>query len=1236
MKAKFYYNDENGNRVIPNITDASITEDGIPRKITKITCPTDKFSLSVCIMVDTYSQIGIARGGAEKFISYLQMPPDEVGITYMDKSVLIHRDFTRDRKKANEAAKSIPSAPGVDVQRMFYSEKTGGVPFITTRKNDRKVLILVSDLHCPNLNLDEARLYQDAKAQGIRVFSVLLNTTDYTGLFKRIAENTNGEVFVNVRGIDAIYNVFEEIARKVSLQPCEIEWESGFGCTQNSIIKLNILSTIDSAFANKDPNTFNLVQSNPSILKYANLNDKQVVDTVIKVYTNNREAVITDIKRLYNNTDFEIIGFNPPYKISKFDTLDIKLRLTNKNKYISYELFTLISDACNLKDISLLIYNKNTTLPKVVPSNIKVLFPNGGEKFIVGTDTLIKWDSVSKEEKVDLSISKDGGQNWSQITMDAQNHIYNWKNVSKPVSDLCLIKASIPLSDDNQSTNNLAYYKIDTTLSAYESYDNLSSFRCIDSEYFYTYSKDTLLNVRNSLNGNINIKNKIDFVKNRFNVAAYKDEFIIVLEYYGFPNYVLYDLKTNTSSTFYSPKSSSNASGLRFSLNSYSLDFFFFENDSIFIYNIPSRNYLYKAPFPYSKKEIKFCFWDEKNDELYFQVLNKLCKIDKSFKLIEIIDLLIAVDYYSPRKLDKSLNLFYIADIYGNIHSYNLLTKEFLKIKNFSSKTLVDFSISNIPFELFLLEKSSVSSLIDEYFLNKYKLVDDKLIFVTEITSSTSASIPLLFNNNSELNWSNENSLLMINTKDGLNCISAGYRPVPLILQSDISDAVFSIIAPEAQFQKIDIDMGEVLVGSSKDAMESQVLCNTGDAPLHVLGVDVTNGNTNEFMVPRGAGDFYLAPKECRDMMFAFMPTQVGPRSAKITVRSTIGNYTDTINIKGVGVQPSLQLNSSLIDFGNVLLGTTKDTVDAVISNNGTSAINISSISNLTNKPNIFTILEGGDSFTLQPGRSHNMKLRFSPQDVAQESGRLGFNYNGVGSPLIVDLFGTGIGDAVFSIKSDSAYIGEDKILKIELGGIPAKSLKILARSYEAKLKFNKLLLSSSSSLPTTTNGDSVVVSLKGDFENSQDLNFIPVKALLGNTDVTSLSISDLVLKDKDGDTLIFDIIAQSGQFKILGICEEGGKRFIDGTKGQIMFNISPNPVSNQLKIDFALIEEGNTEIAIYNQIGEKVKTIFKANIDKPLSGTELIYLNEFSNGVYSLVLNTPTYFKKENFILTK
>src|SRR5579872_1764677 len=174
MKASFYAFDANGVQQSPSASEITVTEDGIARNVIAVTCPPKKNPdpITLGIMVDTYSGIDLAKEGAQKLINLLSIPPSEAGITMMDHGAFIVQDLTQKIARLDTAIAKLQPAPGVDLQTMFYAPNAGGVPFVGAGKNSKKVLVLITDLHCPLFNLNKQLLYGDAKNQNISVYII--------------------------------------------------------------------------------------------------------------------------------------------------------------------------------------------------------------------------------------------------------------------------------------------------------------------------------------------------------------------------------------------------------------------------------------------------------------------------------------------------------------------------------------------------------------------------------------------------------------------------------------------------------------------------------------------------------------------------------------------------------------------------------------------------------------------------------------------------------------------------------------------------------------------------------------------------------------------------------------------------------------------------------------------------------------------------------------------------------
>ncbi|MBK7987102.1 MAG: choice-of-anchor D domain-containing protein [Ignavibacteria bacterium] len=223
--------------------------------------------------------------------------------------------------------------------------------------------------------------------------------------------------------------------------------------------------------------------------------------------------------------------------------------------------------------------------------------------------------------------------------------------------------------------------------------------------------------------------------------------------------------------------------------------------------------------------------------------------------------------------------------------------------------------------------------------------------------------------------------------------------------QSDISDAVWSIVLPLPASQNV--DMRQCLVGSSKDSVVINFVRNIGSWKFRVDSIYFRGADANAFRLVSGAPPYSVAANKNYYGEIRFAPKRVGIHNAEIVIIT----QTDTLiqQITGEGIQPQLAIAEKFIDFGKVGVGDSKDSLQcATIRNIGTVPITIIRTSYGLPNDKDFSTITGNTSFVLNPGPPQLMDLRFSPSDSGRTSGTLEFHYNGLGSPAIIQLFGEG------------------------------------------------------------------------------------------------------------------------------------------------------------------------------------------------------------------------------------
>ncbi len=453
--------------------------------------------------------------------------------------------------------------------------------------------------------------------------------------------------------------------------------------------------------------------------------------------------------------------------------------------------------------------------------------------------------------------------------------------------------------------------------------------------------------------------------------------------------------------------------------------------------------------------------------------------------------------------------------------------------------------------------------------------------------------------------------------------------PTSTPLQSDTSDAVFSIIIPQPVIQNNDIDMGQMIVGSTKDTVVYSVICNTGDAPLHVLGVDITGVDVSDFLIPRGAGDFYLERDSCQDMMFEFTPSALGNRIAVATIRTTIGDFKDTIHIRGVGINPVIEATANVVDFGVFELGEGKDTTVVLVKNVGSTDITITDTRISGPDMEQFSLNTAPTNYTIAAGQEKEFQLNYTAKYGGKTNSFLDFHYEGIGSPIRSLLFAEGIGGEVYPIVPD-AYVGETVGLEIYLGKIKPEGLSEIATNFSATVSYNSTLLAPiDKSTNVTTVGNKSYIEIIGELSGTNQIAAVPMKVGLGTAVKSGLVITEFQLYDANGDSVDYDIEPGVGEFNVLGICDEGGVRLINPNGEAVDMVVTTDGLNNNARVNLTLIETGQTDLTIFDHIGNKVETVYSGT---PSAGSQEINLDlsKYANGRYYIKLTTPTITKTE------
>jgi WD40 repeat protein len=1156
MKADLLATDADGNQITNiNPNDVIITENGVERNVIDIECPTiPPKDLSVCVMVDSKKYINLIRNTVVKIPDLLDLEQDEMGITIMNRGVQIHQDFSDDYDQLINAAQTIPTAPGVDVDAMFYSPVSGGVPFIKDRITEQKVLILVSDLHCPNLNVNEAKLIQDAKDNNIAITAILLGTNDYSGLFTRLADATGGLVYEYAEEETEIDKIYEEIISYSKMEPCKISWESDAPCTSGyTSVEISFDNQkAKSEYENPIENVASL-QAEPRFIYFGKRLPSSTNDTTITLTAINADFTVTEINRKYGSADFSVINTNFPLFIPENSSRDITLSFAPSDSSMKFGSFEIETDKCKS------YFSANGGFPGIKINNptIKLTRPNGGETFFVGSDAPITWEGLSPSDTVSLDYSIDEGATWNNITTKATGLEYNWLNVPEPESSQCLVRVS-------QSSNQKGSLDSVLTLTGHTN-DVISVAYSPDGSQIVSGSWDKTIKIWDAstgaeirtLTGHTNGVISVAYSPDGSQIASGSDDNTMKIwdALTGTEIRTLRGHKNDVRSVAYSPDGSQIASG--------SLDFTIKLWDS-------STGAEIRTLRGHTNGVISVAY--SPGSQIASGSDDNTMKIWDALTGTEIRTLrghtnTVYSVAYSP---DGSQIASGSSD--KTIKIWDALTGTEIRTLRGHTNTVYSVAYSPDGSQIASGSRDEIIKIWDALTGTEIRTLTGHTDYVFSVAYSPNGS------QIASGSYDNTIKIWEVNTAP---------------LQEDESDAVFSIVNPRLDFKNI--NMGKVLVGDRKDTLVTATIFNPSLYPINVTGMEVSSGNTDDFFVPRGAGAFTLEPDERRDIMFGFTPREEGQRSALISLYTeTLGTREDVIEILGEGIQPQLELQPKQIDLGKILVGESKDTlVTAILKNIGTASISIDN-SQISINNNDFEILSNDLIFNLNPDESQEIELRFTANKIGRVTGLLDFEFNGVGSPLNVQLYGEGIGVETYSKISITEYTqqaGEEFIIDLKM--IESENMDSLGapRDFEAELSYNGSILYFEDGV--CENGFDCKLNIAGTWDGvSENIYSIPAVATLGNTEFTDIEITDFEWKDSQLET---DIDLLNGSLTIDGICEDEAVRLYH--VGDVPFSIAtrPQPFDNELTVQIGMRETLTIDILLLDLNGIEIKKFVSA-----------------------------------------
>ena len=450
MKAVFYAYDALNQRVVDiDNSDLEVIENGKYCSNIRVSCPNQPVSkpVSVVLTIDVSgSMLGNGLKAAKKastdLINTISLDKSECAITsFSDKSLLLS-DFTNNKNKLLQTLELLNAGGGTDYDSAFWSNFIGGLE-IAKRGRNHRVLIMLTD-GLPNSTPQTQEIIELAKEYNVTVFCIILDMRAPSCL-KDISEQTGGKCFESIKSDDNLNDVYMAILSEIeNIPPCTIEWSSTFDCDislKNTIFNLKSLPAYDTVYYTQPKWNRPYLVFNPPSLEFKNAPIGIVKDTTIQVTAMNADINILNITT--NDPNYTV---SPKSLIlKKNSTTSLRIHFTSKDSVYSFcELF-FETNTCPEEYYC----SGKYSIYKKLPKTLKLLQPNGGEVYGIGTDTIIRWSGIPKNDYVSIDFSADNGKQWTNLTNSATGYEYKWNNLPAPPSDQCLVKINQMSVSDN-------------------------------------------------------------------------------------------------------------------------------------------------------------------------------------------------------------------------------------------------------------------------------------------------------------------------------------------------------------------------------------------------------------------------------------------------------------------------------------------------------------------------------------------------------------------------------------------------------------------------------------------------------------------------------------------------------------------------------------------------------------------------------------------------------------------
>ncbi|MDC1068347.1 VWA domain-containing protein [Candidatus Kapabacteria bacterium] len=408
-------------------------------------CPelNSKIDISSVLTIDVSNsmrgeRLTLAKQAAKEWINLLDFPNSECAITSFSDNSYVVTDFTADKDKLLKGINSLIPVGGTSYENGIYGQKTSATNLVLSA-TEKPIIVFLTD-GTSDFEFDNA--LAEIQKSGATFFAISLQNPMPDKL-KQFSIQTGGIFFEDVKTekeMKAVYRAINFLS--TGGEPCSVKWEST-GCD----IKRNYQMISSKYDLEKDfeiiidPNQLpKILYSDDVPFDHGIIAPQDESITTIEITASGDDISIDGIS--VSNQYFEIIdwgGTPPPFTLSPGETRTITTRFKPTNNQFQFASFRFESNACN----GIFFYQTGGDKNLIGEGRtIKLVQPNGDERFEVGSNQEIKWEGILENEKVCIQYSTDNGDSWININ-EGNGNLYEWNNIPDTPSENCLARITI-------------------------------------------------------------------------------------------------------------------------------------------------------------------------------------------------------------------------------------------------------------------------------------------------------------------------------------------------------------------------------------------------------------------------------------------------------------------------------------------------------------------------------------------------------------------------------------------------------------------------------------------------------------------------------------------------------------------------------------------------------------------------------------------------------------------------